>query len=138
MSTSCSLPTPREVKTYEVSHHLSRSDKPWPPAPEYGIVGNEVAQQAIEQEQSSQYPQHIHNSDSAILGAAGSSFALLLRGCRYFHLLPTVSQTGVRRHVGLVSFLRARAVGIVLVKLRRIQMRFKKKSMLAISCWLIK
>jgi hypothetical protein len=37
-------------ETYQVSHHDSWADEPWPPAPKHRVVCDEVAQQAIEQE----------------------------------------------------------------------------------------
>jgi hypothetical protein len=56
-----------EGATYEVPHEDCRADEPWPIAPEYGIICDEVAQQAIEQEQASYYAQDVHYSHASIL-----------------------------------------------------------------------
>jgi hypothetical protein len=53
--------------TYDVPHEDCRTDEPWPVSPEHGIICDEVAQQAVEQEQASDYAQDVHHSHASIL-----------------------------------------------------------------------
>lgn len=32
------------LKAYEIAHDLAGANEPWPPAPEYGVIRDEVAQ----------------------------------------------------------------------------------------------
>ena len=51
-----------ERGAYKVSHDQTRSHEPWPVSPEHRVIRNEVAQQAIEQEESAQDPEHIRDA----------------------------------------------------------------------------
>lgn len=44
------------IKAYEIAYDLAWANEPRPPTPEHRVVRDEVAQQAVEQEEPAQYP----------------------------------------------------------------------------------